>query len=464
MALKRLVRRGEIRDQKVLASPDVGVVTPARPARHGTATGLSVAGSVARFAMAGLVAAVVLAALTGVLAREAGAVEATRSFERLAAVIAGGVIAPRVTPELLAGDPTALERLGRASRQLQASGPLVDVSVRDADGTVLWAARPGTTGTAAPLGADQQRALATGSVVSDTGDDMITASVGVRDAAGTPRLVELSERYDDVAANARTVWQHIAPASLGALLLLELVQVPLAWGLARRVRRHQEAEAMLLQAALDASDAERRRIAGEVHDDVVPGLAAMTYDLDAARLAQPDGQPTAAVLTRTADGLRGSMRQLRALLADLSPSRLPDAGLGAGLGIVAARTEARGVRVDLSAPDLGDVPRPAAEVVFRCAQEALRNVVAHSGAESVEMLVTLDAEEVCLVVDDDGRGFDGDRLAHSEETGHLGLHALADLVADAGGSLTASSAPGQGTRLVVRVPLDAGRVAVGARP
>ena len=59
-----------------------------------------------------------------------------------------------------------------------------------------------------------------------------------------------------------------------------------------------------------------------------------------------------------------------------------------------------------------------------------------------------------MVIDDDGCGFDEERLAQRNEAGHLGLRALGDLAADAGGSLTAQSAPGQGTRLVVWVPLD----------
>ncbi|HEV7870856.1 MAG: Histidine kinase, gyrase and HSP90-like ATPase [Modestobacter sp.] len=442
-------------------------ITPGGTIGAPPAPGSSVRGSVTRFALAGLIAAVMLAALIGVLARQAGAVEATRSFERLASVIAGGVIAPRLTPDLLAGDPTAVERLDRATGQLLAGGPLVHLSVRDADGTVLWSDEQDALGTRTPLGQAQRRALDTGTIVSWTGEDMLTASVGVQDAAGTPRLVDLAERYDDVEANAWTVWRLIAPASLGALLLLELVQVPLALGLARRVRRHQEAEAVLLQTALDASDAERRRIAGEVHDDVVPGLAAMAYDLDADRLrtpGPPDPERTTALLSRTAEGLRGSLRQLRALLADLSPARLPEAGLNAGVGGLAARAEARGIRVSVDAPDLSDVPRPAAEVLFRCVQEALRNVTTHSRAESVEIVVTRDATGVQVAIDDDGLGFDGERLARSAETGHLGLRALGDLVADSGGSLTATSAPGQGTRLVASVPLDGGKVHVGSPP
>jgi signal transduction histidine kinase len=59
-----------------------------------------------------------------------------------------------------------------------------------------------------------------------------------------------------------------------------------------------------------------------------------------------------------------------------------------------------------------------------------------------------------MIVDDDGRGFDGARLAASHANGHLGLRAVGDVVADAGGELTIASAPGQGSRIEVTVPLD----------
>jgi signal transduction histidine kinase len=59
-----------------------------------------------------------------------------------------------------------------------------------------------------------------------------------------------------------------------------------------------------------------------------------------------------------------------------------------------------------------------------------------------------------MTVDDDGRGFEGARLTESRANGHVGLRTLGDLIADSGGSMTASSSPGQGTRVVVRVPLD----------
>ncbi len=142
---------------------------------------------------------------------------------------------------------------------------------------------------------------------------------------------------------------------------------------------------------------------------------------------------------------------------------MPEEGLEAALAEAADRMAATGVQVTVQAADLNGLRRPAAEVLYRCAQEALRNVAAHSGAERVDVTIELDATEATMTVDDDGRGFEGSRLAEKRAAGHLGLQALGDLVADSGGSLTASSSPGQGTRLVVRVPLDEAGFDVGVQ-
>jgi two-component system NarL family sensor kinase len=428
-------------------------------------SGPSVAGSVTRVAVAGLVVAALLALATGVLARKAGAEEATRSFQRLAAVVAGSVVAPELTQQLLTGDPAAGERLARVVDPLLEAGAVQHITVRKADGQVLWSDQPELAGSTGPLRPDQRTALRNGTVVSaDDADpaDGLTTSVGVRDAAGAPLLVEVGERRSDVEANARTAWRHFAPASLGALLLLELVQVPVIWWLARRVRRAQDAEDALRQSAEGAAEVERRRIAAEVHDNVLPGLTGLTYDLDAARLGAPGAEVLRTLLARTATGLRTSIGELRALLVDLGRSRLPDAGLSTALAALAYRMELRGTRVGIRAADLDHLPRPVAEMLYRCAEETLRNIAAHSGAEQVEVSVHRDGDDVHLVIEDDGRGFDDSRLARSEAAGHLGLRALGGLVADAGGSLTASSAPGQGTRVAATLPLEAERRRVGA--
>ena len=418
----------------------------------------STAASVAQFAVAGLAAAALLTVITASLARRAGTEAASGSFERLAVVVAGSVLAPQLTRELRQGDPTAAARVRAAVQPLLVAGPVVGVSVLSSDGQVVWSDVPGAIGTRHPLSPDERRALADGSVVTESGTtqdpaDLLTASVGVRDVDREALLVQVSERPVDVQQAVLTMWRQFAAVAVGAIVALELIHIPLAARLAHRVRGHQETEAALLDAAVTASDVERRRIAGDIHDTIVPGLTGLAYELDAARMAGSGGDG-GGLLARTADGVRRSIAELRAMSAHLSRTPLPGPSLGPALAGLADRLEAGGIHVTVTAAGLENLPARTADVLFRCARETLRNVAAHSGAEQVT--VTIDSGEgtVTMVIDDDGRGFDQARLSTSHDAGHLGLHALGGVVADAGGSLTVSSAPGQGTRVVVDVPLD----------
>ncbi|WP_222263527.1 sensor histidine kinase [Modestobacter marinus] len=422
--------------------------------------------TVAVFVLLAIVAACGLAASVGAAARRTGAEEASRSFRQLAAVVAGSVVAPLLTPQLVGGSAAAEARLDLAVDRLEATAPVVAVAVRDDEGDVVWSDDPSAT--AAPLQPAQRTALMDRTLVLTSPDgaarDELSASVGVQATGGTPLLVEVTGRTDDLAATgARSAWTSFAPLALGALLLLQLAQLPFLWRLARRVRQHARTEAALRKAALAATGLERRRIASEVHDDVLPGLHALIYELDAQRLARVQRDGDAALFDRVAEGLRSGIRRLRALLLDLSEQRVPEQGLEAALARAADRMAATGVEVSVQAADLDRLPGPVAEVLYRCAQESLRNVAAHSGAERVDIAVAVDAAEATMTVDDDGRGFEGSRLAEKRAAGHLGLQALGDLVADQGGSLTASSSPGQGTRIVARVPLDDVRVDMGVQ-
>jgi signal transduction histidine kinase len=433
-----------------------------------------VSAAVAQFTLIGLVVTLALAALTGVLARRAGEQQATRAFEQLAQVTAAA-LSPGLDANPADADPVQRAALRRQVDALRASGPVVRVRVWDTTGRVLWADDPQFVGTVAPLDEEATRALRSGQVTSSLEDDvsqdpsvaglgeLIAAYVPVRDPDGTPLLVELFERQDAVADAARATWLRFTPAALGALVLLQLVQVPLAWRLARRLRKAQEAQAALLQAAVGASEAERRRIAGEVHDHVVQDLTGLAYDLDAARLRGDRRTPEdAALVARTAESVRRSIADLRSLLVRLTPPRSLDGGLSPALRDLGRRLEREGTQVRLETDGVDDLPGPAAALIYRCAQEALRNVATHSRAETVEVSVRRDDDGAVMVVDDDGCGFDEEHLASRGADGHLGLRALGHLVADAGGSFMASSAPGQGTRLVVTVPLDPDPSGAGA--
>jgi len=415
-------------------------------------------------AVPGLVITVALAALTGVLARLAGAAEVTRSFENVVEITAA-TLSPSLDAEPSASPET--EALLRAQlAALYRRGPLVRVTVRDASGRVLWSDDARLVGVVLPLDAAKQRALHDGVAGSAVlagarpedrfehgTDKLLEAYVGVKDVHGTPLLVHVLGRYDNAAIAAWQVWLSFAPAALGALLLLQLVQIPLAWRLARRLRESQEAEDGLLQAALQASDAERRRIARDLHDHVVQDLTGLAYELDDARLrsGSPDGEE-ARLIARTAGDLRRTIGGLRMMLASQMPEHLASDGLGQALENLAPGLRVSGARVRVRTSGLDDVPPAVAALLYRCAEEALRNVAAHSRARTVDVSVRTEQDAVTMVIDDDGRGFDEGRLKKRGAAGHLGLRGLGDLIRDAGGSLTASSAPGQGTRLLVTVP------------
>ncbi|MFL6019246.1 MAG: sensor histidine kinase, partial [Gaiellaceae bacterium] len=276
----------------------------------------------------------------------------------------------------------------------------------------------------------------------------------VHTPSGRPLLFETYLRFSDVAASGRKVWLTFLPALVVALLMLWLLQLPIALSLARRLRRaHAEREALLLRA-LNASDTERRVIAADLHDGVVQDLAGTSYAL-AVAAENVDVTPTnevARALRSGADATRQSMRQLRSLLVEIYPPNLRDAGLEPALNDLAARAVARGVAVDVDVAD-GLRPSDAVErLVFRTAQEALRNVVEHAGAGTCSNEVDANGRGVVLVVADNGRGFERAVLDDRRAQGHLGLALLADQAADLGGSLDIDSTPGAGTRVTLTVP------------
>jgi two-component system, NarL family, sensor kinase len=419
---------------------------------------LPLAATVSRYGLVGLALASVLSIAVGLFAAKAGDVQADRSAERAAAVVGGSVVAPLVTPALAAGDRAAQERLGAAVDALVVADIASAVTVRDAEGRVVWSTDAAAIGTSAPLSAAERTALRRASVVptGTTGQAagsrpaFRTAAVGVTDASGAPAVVDVT----DTATTTRPAWAHAVPVALTCLLCLEVVQLPLAYGLARQVRRRGTGDPALARAAAEASDGERRRLAAEVHDYVIPELSGLAYDLDAARLATVAPARPDPLLARTAAGLRQNVGELRRLLSDPAPARLPADGLEAALEMLGGRMGG-GPEVSVSCPRSDELPRQVTEVLYRCAQESLRNAAAHSRAERVEIVVERDGDQVSMTVDDDGCGFEAAELAAREATGHMGLRTLGAMVADGGGSLTARSAPGQGTRMIVTLPLTA---------
>ena len=189
--------------------------------------------------------------------------------------------------------------------------------------------------------------------------------------------------------------------------------------------------------ALAAQEAERRRIARELHDEVGQALTAAMLRLDRADVGEAK------------EGLREAVEEVRDLAGRLRPEALDDLGLRNALrGLVAS--VARDARLDVTPEIDGDLPSLTTEqelVVYRVAQEALTNALRHAEARALGFTLRADGDDVVLVVEDDGRGFDPRRARNG--SGIRGMRERALLVR---GRLDVDSAPGHGTVVRLRMP------------
>jgi PAS domain S-box-containing protein len=206
-----------------------------------------------------------------------------------------------------------------------------------------------------------------------------------------------------------------------------------------------------------AQEAERTRIARELHDDVSQQLAGLCISLSSVRqrLGSPDGrddvQEAVGSLQRRAIALAESVRQLS---HDLHPSVLQHAGLVAALRAHCSEFEQHhkvGVSflADSAALSLG----AASELcLYRVAQEALRNTARHARARHAEVRLTRTAAAVELTVADDGQGFD---ISHAGRQGAgLGLRSIHERVRQAGGTVSIVAELRRGTTVQVRIPCE----------
>jgi signal transduction histidine kinase len=235
------------------------------------------------------------------------------------------------------------------------------------------------------------------------------------------------------------------PLTIGGLALLTIAQVPVSILLARRLSRSQREREHLLERAINASDAERRRIAAEVHDGAVQDLIGISYSLEAkAEAATGELHDDLADL---AGSTRHTVRRLRSVLNSIYPVEVPEQGWSAGFDDLVQALEEQGVQVhrDIADVDLAPIDEL---LLLRVTRESLRNVAAHAEAHRVEVrLQQQRLGKLILEVTDDGQGFTEERADHSRVNGHLGLQLLHDLANDMGAQLTIASEPGEGTSL-----------------
>jgi PAS domain S-box-containing protein len=204
---------------------------------------------------------------------------------------------------------------------------------------------------------------------------------------------------------------------------------------------------------LQAREDEAKRIAHALHDEAGQLLVAVRLELDDLARTLPGGD--AARMARTRALLDQIEEQLRRLSHELRPMILDDLGLAPALRFLAEGIGRRSGLAVVVESSVGERLPPLVETaVYRIVQEALTNVARHAAAARVDVRLSRDARALLCSVADDGRGFDVDpTLARrgSESLGLVGMRERADAL---GGTLEIGSAPGQGTRIQVTIPLD----------
>lgn len=363
-----------------------------------------------------------------------------------------------VTP--LLDDPLRRERLDALSKRGALGRHVTHVKLWSPDGRVLYSTESQLIGRSFTLGDDELDVLTRSGTEADVSDlsapenqfernegKLLEVYAGLRAPSGRRVLFETYRPDSLIQGDERRLRSTFAPVLAAAVLLLALLMLPLVLGMARRLERGRREREDLLRRALDASVRERTRIARDLHDGPVQRLSGVAFSLGAAERSDGGGRDRDAIRT-SAEQVRETMRELRGTLTELYPPNLERQGLQSALGDMLAPLRAAGIGTHLEVDSRLDTgPEPEA-ALFRAAQEATRNVLAHAHAKQVSVVVARENGRAVIDITDDGVGFSPDQGAE----GHLGLQLLDDLARDHGGRLEVDSEPGSGTRVRLEVP------------
>jgi len=277
-------------------------------------------------------------------------------------------------------------------------------------------------------------------------------------------------RFRVTACNNSGVWNQtgdvlafsIAPAywqtdwfrALCALTFLAMLWTVYRLRVRSLERRHAEIRA-LNEDLIKAQEAERTRIAGELHDGVLQQITSLTLRLAKVRNRVAADSEATATVAALQQQLIGIGTDIRHLSHELHPALLRDSGLPAGLSAYCEEfSQVRSFPVSFEADEaVKELSPGAALCLYRIAQEALGNAAMHSKAKKVEVRLTRADGQVCLSVSDDGVGCIPDQAAKSRG---LGLINMRERALQLDGTFEFDSIPGRGTTVRVTIPFRTG--------
>lgn len=433
---------------------------------------------VTQFLLFALMLILLISFTTARLAQNAAEDEALAEARELNAVLARSAIdqpglgkALRKTERDESIDGGSLDEFNRKVQALRLTGFVERINIWTTSGTLLYSNAFPLIGSRFQLSAAQQAVLAeggTGSEISDPSDPENVGTLGVpgleasepreqvriftRVSSDTrdevPLLFEGYYTLGDIEERREQIYGSFLWIAISGPLVLVLITTPLIWVLTRRLTSGANDRERLLHASLDASDAERRRIARDLHDGVVQDLAGTAFSVSAVAREPGLSETSRGRLDDAGGALRSGLKALRSLLVEIHPPELHAEGLSAALADLIAPASAAGVQASVSVEGAEIASDERAALVWRVAQEAVRNALRHAAASTLAVTVRVDGDRLVLEVVDDGIGFDP---TLKQRVDSLGLRGLRSLVAEAGGTLTVQSSPGEGTAVLMEV-------------
>jgi signal transduction histidine kinase len=223
------------------------------------------------------------------------------------------------------------------------------------------------------------------------------------------------------------------------------------------VRAQRAAQQEFARRLIDSQEQERRRLAGELHDGLGQELLiARNRTLMALRRADGDAG-VCEQLQHIAELVTSSLASIRELAHNLTPHQLEHLGVTSAIQtMVDAVADTSGIEIDAAIEEIdGMLPLESEINLYRILQEALNNVVHHSGSRTARVHVRPERGAVCMTVVDSGQGFALPRDARDLPHGGFGLSSMAERTRILGGSLRIDSEPGHGTRVELSVPAAA---------
>lgn len=435
-----------------------------RPRLDGAASGVRRqwwSNPVVQFVAVGLIALIVLIVGSGELSQRAATKEAIIDARATTGLLSEAVVQPALSAGLVGGQAAAVDKFDRLARQRLLVGDVLRVKIWTNGGKIIYSDEARLIGKQFALDEEERDILLNGGSAAEVSDlsrpenryeqkfgRLLEVYTQAHAPKGRPLLFEAYFSYEDISRRSAEVLDAFRPITVVGLLAFLVLTGSLVWVLARRLDAAAAERERLLVAAVNASDAERRRIARDLHDGVVQELAGISFAMSATQREVSDRPEVASRLSSLGSGVRHSLRVLRSLLVEIYPPNLRTEGLAAALDDLLAPVAASGVEVHLNVSDTAHLADNTTALVWRVAQEAVRNATRHGAPTHINVSVQTSGEAARLEVSDNGVGFNPFELpAH----GHFGLRGLRDLVAEAGGQLEVVSAPGAGTRVRLEV-------------